>query len=301
MKTKIFIPLLTLILISCNNDIEHRLASGHFEAEERVISAELPGKIQLIKFQEGEFVKKGELIAIQDTATLFLSVEKVRATMSALRQKLSSADAQVAVLLEKQDYLKRELSRIEKLVESKAVPQKQKDDLEGELLVVKRQIEATKSTMSTANRSILSELQPLEAQIRILNQQISTAYIKSPISGMVVQIFTHDGEFAGPGKPVMKIADTDNMEFRMYLTGEQLAEMRIGQKVSVRPVGKDGGTLYEGELYWISTEAEFTPKNIQAADEKAQLVYAAKVRLKNDGTLKVGMPADYVQNNIGLE
>lgn len=290
---KTLYPILFLVILDgCQPSSGSDVSGGTFEATERIISAEVPARIIKMNVKEGQTVESGDLLFIQDTVPLWLQVQKIEAQMKAIQLKLRTAEGDLAVLWERRDYVKREIDRVTKLVEVEALPPKNLDDLHAELQVIVRQIEALKSNLSMANRSILSELGPLEAQHEIAIDQLRRCKMRALTSGTIQQIYTRDAEFAGVGKPVLRLANLNELEFKMYLTARQLSDIKIGDTVTVRQSGL--AKNYEGIIVWVSSEAEFTPKNIQTADEQASLVYAAKAIVKNDGFLKAGMPGEFV-------
>ena len=300
LKSAFIVTIISFVGVSCSNLDSESIAYGHFESDERVISAELPGKLIELKVKEGMRVKGGDLIAISDTMQIHLNIQKVKATLGAVSLKTRSMGEEIEVLNQRKKYLENEIIRFEKLLADGAATPKQVSDLKSEVDVIDKQISAIRSNQNQANRAILSEIKPLEASLELLKDQLNNSKIISPVDGIILQVFTHEGEFAGPGKPIAKIGLIDEMELKVYLTGAQLSSIKLGDKANVR-IATSIESILTGEVFWISEEAEFTPKNIQTADEKSNLVYAAKIRVKNDGTLKNGMPGEIILGKTTVE
>ncbi len=200
---------------------------------------------------------------------------------------------QVNVLQEQKENLVREKRRLENLFSDHAATQKQLDDINGEIQVVDSRMLATHSQMSTSNQGTLSEIAPMEMQVAQINDQLKKSYVTSPIDGVVLSKYAERGEFVSTGKPLFKVADLKTMELRVYVSGDQLADLQLGQIVEVL-IDKDKKTnrVLQGKISWVSSQAEFTPKIIQTKEERVNLVYALKVATLNDGTLKIGMPGE---------
>ena len=277
-------------LISCGTDNEKPDAHGNFEADEIILSSQIAGEVISSTVEEGDEVDQGHQLIQIDTTALYLQKNHIKARISALRQKLQDIPIQLSVYYERKNNLEREILRVKNLLEKGAATQKQFDDLTGELDVVKSQINAMKSQLSTANRGILAEIEPLQWNIRQIDHQIELSRIASPIKGTIINDFIEKGETASPGKPLVKLANLDRMVLRAYLSGDQLSNVVIGDEVSVIA---DGISEITGKLIWISSRAEFTPKNIQTREERVNQVYAVKVEVENkEGRLKIGMPGE---------
>jgi len=310
--------IISVAFTACNNSEKGYDASGSFEAIERTISAEATGKIQSLNIREGQQLKAGQVIGSIEVKGLFLQSEQVQAGINAIQEKTNSATAQVAVLqsqLKTQESqvktlqqqianLDKEISRFQNLVNANAVPKKQLDDLIGQKLVlekqlnaaqtqtgvIKSQIQATKYNVNTQNRAILSEIEPNKKKLEIIEEQIKNGTIINEFDGTVTTKIAHDGEFTSIGQPLYKIADLSNIILRAYITGNQLPQVKLNQEVIVRTDNGNGGFKETtGVITWISSKAEFTPKTVQTKDERANLVYAIKVKVENDGTYKMGM------------
>ena len=295
MKYIIFL-LLVWSIAACQREQDSD-AYGNFEATEVIISAETNGRLNDFSVEEGEQIKPEMKLGVIDTTQLYLEKQQLIYSIAALKSKIQDVKVQVNVLQEQKANLLREQKRLQDLFKDHAATQKQLDDINGEIQVVDSRILATRSQMSTSNQGILSEIAPLEARVAQINDQLKKSYVTTPIAGLVLAQYAENGEFVTIGKPLFKVADLKNMELRVYVSGYQLADIRLGQPVRVL-VDKDKKTnrSLEGKITWVSSQAEFTPKIIQTKEERVDLVYAVKVATINDGTLKVGMPGEVAFN-----
>ncbi len=295
MKRINILPLIaTFILVSCGNKDNANDAFGNFEAIEIIVSAENNGKLLSFDIDEGYRVDSGEVVGLIDTLQLNLQKTQIQTSIKSLYAKIPEIKPQIDVLKQKLDKAEFELARNQRLVKSGAVPKKIIDDYTAEILVIKRQIDATVSTLTTQQQSILSEIKPMEAQIDIIEDLISRSIITNPIKGTVLTRFAHAGELASQGKPLYKIADVDNIILRAYIGEQQLGDVEIGKTVSVLTDNSQGEfDTTQGVITWISSKAEFTPKVIQTKEQRINLVYAIKIDVKNsNGKYKIGMPAE---------
>jgi len=313
MNTKNFILLLSLAaIVSCGKKNDQYDVSGTFEADETIVSSEVTGKIIDLKINEGDTVKAAQVVGSIDAENLQLQKEQVEASMNALEEKTTDISPQITLLQDQVkvqqsqlDNLYHERSRTENLVKADAAPRKQLDDINAQIDVVKNQIATNmqqmnvqKNNAATQNRSILSEKKPLQKKAEQIQEQIQRANIVNPANGTVITKYAEAGEVTSAGKALYKIADLSNITLRAYITGDQLAQIKLGQQVKVIiAAGDDKKKEYAGTLRWISDKAEFTPKTIQTKDERANLVYALKISVKNDGYLKLGMYADVDLNS----
>ena len=320
MKKHIFI-LSIFALFSCNNSAESYDASGTFEADEILVTAKANGTILNLNLEEGQHLKRNEKVGEIDPKNVELQKEQIIATIDAIDQKTNSAlpqiqvlqtqistqSANVSILQEQLQNAVRERNRTANLVAKDAATKKQLDDANGQIKVIQKQIAAaqsqlsvlqqqistTKENVSLQNRAILSERKPTQKKIEQIDEQLKNNSIESPISGMVLTQYLNQGEFATVGKPIFKIANLEVMTLKAFITGDQLPQIKIGQQVKVLLEAGEGKTKeLPGTIYWISSKAEFTPKTIQTKNERANLVYAAKIHVKNDGYLKIGMYGD---------
>ena len=304
MKNYLFIIVALSLLGACKNKADIPDASGTFEAQEVIVSSELPGKIMSLNVEEGMLVAKDSTVGIVDATGISLQKEQVEASIKSLREKTSNVQPQVqllqnqlAVQESRLSSLQKEKERFERLVKADAATQKQVDDLVAQIDLVQREMKVTaqqiavqKSAVSTQNRGILSESDPLRKRVAQLEDQMNRSRIVNPIAGTILTKYAEAGEITATGKALYKIADLSTLNLRAYVSGVQLPQIKLDQAVKVLiDDGKKGYKEYPGTIVWISDKAEFTPKTIQTKEERANLVYAIKVRVKNDGFLKIGM------------
>lgn len=289
MKRIIYIAAIILTVSSCGKKAEFD-AQGTFEATEVVVSSEATGRILSFEIEEGMQVKAGMKVGLIDSLQLHLQYKQLSAQLSALLDSRPDIKAQVASLREQIAKQKIELRRVKNMLKDSAATQKQYDDIKTQIRVLEKQLSATLSTLDKSTASINNNAEALEAQIAALADRISKCRIVSPIDGTVLVKYAETGELATMGKPLMKIADLDNIYLRAYFTSNQLANLKLGDEVTV--TADFGGSEhydYAGCITWISSESEFTPKTIQTKDSRANLVYAVKIAVKNDGRLKIGL------------
>lgn len=298
-------------LASCSDSSDKADASGTFEAQEVVVSSEIAGKILTFDIEEGQTFDQDKVVGVVDAENLVLQKEQVEASIRALQQKTADIGPQVDLLKNQLRVqtsqlanLHHEQKRITSLLKEDAATGKQLDDVNAQIDVLQKQMGVTRqqinvqqSVISTQNRSILSEDQPMQKRAEQLSDQIKRAHITNPIRGTVITKYAEAGEVTSPGKALYKIADLNTLTLRAYISGSQLPEVKLGQRVNVRvDKGEDDYKNFGGTITWISDKAEFTPKTIQTKDERANLVYAIKVEVKNDGYLKIGMYGDVILN-----
>lgn len=300
-----------LILASCSSNKINYDAAGNFEADEVIVSAQQNGELLSYTVQEGEHLAEGAVVGQIDVTIPELQKEQAEAAIAALKKKTTTSSEQIdvvkkqlAVQQSQLQHLYDEQQRTQNLVKEDAAPRKQLDDinaqidqLQKQMAVTRQQIGVYQSNTSTQNRSILSEKAPLEKTVQQFQAQIDKGQIVNPINGTVLTNYALKGEMAVVGKPLYKIANTDTLTLRAYITGEQLPQIKLQQPVQVRIDGGDKKyKTYPGIITWISDKSEFTPKTIQTKDERANLVYAIKVKVKNDGYLKIGMYGEVLFN-----
>lgn len=287
---KSVLVLFTGLLISCSNENGKFDATGTFESEEVIVSSEAMGKLLKFEVEEGMPLKKNQIVGLVDTTQLYLKKKQLQSTIKSVLSKQPDIPTQLAAIKEQIATAEREKNRIENLVSSDAATTKQLDDINSQLEVLNKQYEATKSSLTITKQGIQSETLPLIAQVEQIQDQINKSIIKNPIDGTVLTRYTKQDEITSSGKALYKIADLSEMILRAYINGDQLGQVKLDQKVKVYVDKGDGEQKeLEGEVYWVSSKAEFTPKTIQTKDERANLVYAIKVRVKNDGYVKIGM------------
>jgi HlyD family secretion protein len=277
-------------IISCNNNNDEFDATGNFEAQEVIISAEGTGRIVEFNIDEGNLLTADKIVGYIDTIQLHLRKKQLQYSVRAVLAKQPDALTQLSTIEEQIATAKHEKGRAEKLLKEDAATQKQLDDINAQINLLEKQLKATKSSLSITTQSLYSETLPLKAQIEQLEDQIKRSTIVNPINGTVLAKYAEENEMAAAGKALYKIADLSSLILRAYISGSQLSSVKTGQTVTVRVDGRDEDyKSYEGIITWIADQAEFTPKTIQSKDERANLVYAIKIKVKNDGFLKTGM------------
>lgn len=296
--TNYIIASLLLVATSCNRNGSEFDATGNFEADEIIISAEASGKILQLNVEEGTELKSQTLIGFIDTTQLYLRKKQLEYSISAVNAKQPNATVQLAAITEQIETAKREKKRIENLLKDDAATQKQLDDLNSQLDLLQRQYAATQSTLNITKQSLQSETLPLKAQLEQVQDQIAKSKIINPVNGTVLSIYAKQNEVVNPGKALYKIADLSTVILRAYISGSQLSQIKLGQSVKVFVDAPDDGYKeYAGTITWVSDKAEFTPKTIQTKEERANLVYDVKIDVKNDGYLKLGMYGEVLFNN----
>ncbi len=292
------------LVSSCNQNKIKTDASGVFESDEVIVSAQQNGQILSFSIKEGDTIRKGAIIGDIDMSNSIIQKQQVQATIQALGEKTTNPQPQIE-LVKKQVAVQqsqlaqqiRERTRTENLLKADAATQKQLDDinaaidqLKKQIAVNEQQIALYKSNIATQNSTVLSEKAPLEKSAAQIQDEINKGKIVNPISGTVLTKYALQGEMTTTGKALYKIADLDTLSLRAYVTGSQLTAIKLGQRVKVyADYGTKNYKEYAGQVSWISDQSEFTPKTIQTKDERANLVYAVKIRVKNDGYLKLGM------------
>lgn len=305
-----------VIIASCTDKNNGYDASGTFEAEEVIVSAEQNGQLISFAVNEGDSLSTGAVVGLIDSTHLVLQRQQVQSTIQSLSAKTADVQPQVVLLKDQLavqqsqlDHLMNERDRYERLVKAEAATQKQLDDMNAQVDQLKKQMQVTQqqikvqlSNTGTQNRSIMSESDPLQKQVALINQQLSKATIINPVTGTVLAKYAEQGEIAAAGKALYKIADLSYLNLRAYITGAQLSQVKLNQSVKVLvDDGADQYKTYDGTVTWISNKAEFTPKTIQTKDERANLVYAIKIKVKNDGYLKIGMYGEVKLNTPVLK
>jgi HlyD family secretion protein len=278
---------LTIALISCNNNNKAD-GYGNFETVEITVSAENNGKLNQFSVEEGQTLKKGEIIGLIDTIPLALKKEQLLVSKSIISSKSSGVLSQISVLKAQLKTAKISQNRTQNLIKENAATQQQLDDINGKIVVIHQQIRS----VEIQNAPVVNELKSIDVQISQLEDQLQKSKITNPIDGTVLVKYAEPNEITSFGKPLYKIADVSTMQLKVYISEKQLASIKIGQKVTVKIDSNKYLKNYEGTISWISSEAEFTPKIIQTKEERVNLVYAVKVDVKNDGSLKIGMPAE---------
>lgn len=283
----------SLALAACGDKEVEYDASGIFETTEIIVSAQTTGELTALTAEEGRTVEAGERLGCVDTVQLALKKRQLSASLTATDSKRLDRKRQVAALRQQIDNLQREKARFSELLKADAATEKQVDELDYQIAILQRQLEATEEQINSSNSSLDGQSSGIEAQLAQVEDQIRKSVAASPIKGTILAKYAEPGEYVVPGKPLFKVADISRMKLRAYLTADQLTTLKIGQKVTVyADQGKTDRKAYEGIVVWIADEAEFTPKTIQTREERANLVYAVKIAVSNDGLIKRGMYGD---------
>ena len=289
MKKIIILALLPVLIAGCSGRDDLSDAYGNFETIEYLISAEGNGKILELDLEEGAVITAGQVVGVIDTIPLHLQVVQLKAKIKAIRTQKSGVRAQIEVQKTQRQTLLVEKKRLENLLKDNAATGKQMDDLNGQLNTLDQQIIATQSNYETID----SEMRAMEAQVKMVEDKLRRNIIVNPMEGTVLEKFAEPFEMAMAGKALYKIADLKRMILRVYISGDQLADVNIGQRAEVLiDEGDNSQQSLEGKVTWISDKSEFTPKIIQTKEERVNLVYAVKVEVRNDGRLKIGMPGE---------
>lgn len=286
------ILVLGLLLMGCGKEEQKNRATGVFEATEVTISAETPGRLLDMKAEEGQAVQQGQFLGQLDTLQLHLSKLQVEANQLSILAGKPNTAAEIRATQRELEKLNLERERTEKLLAGGVATEKQLDDLVAKIQVLEARLNAQRTNLSASSGAVDAQYEAMAVQIEQLEEQIDRCALSAPIDGVVLNKYYEKGEFVGAGMPLFKIADVEHMILRAYLNGEQLSGLQLGQEVSVEAeMGSTEYQSYTGQVTWISEKAEFTPKTIQTQDERANLVYAIKVSVVNDGNLKIGMYA----------
>lgn len=289
------IPFFLILLYSCSSDEKGTDATGVFEATEIIVSAESSGKLLSFTIQEGDDLKQGQSLGQIDSTQLYLNKLQVEANQLALLSSMPDVQSQLNAIESEIDKAEFEKKRIEKLLAADVATQKQLDDINAQIEILKANLKAKKKGLNINTRAIIAQSEAMEAQINLINDQLKRSTISSPIDGTVLVKYAEEGELTAMGKPLFQVANLERMILRAYVTGDQLPLIQIGKIIKVlAEIGTDGNQEYEGQVTWISGKSEFTPKTIQTQDERANLVYAIKIAVPNDGNLKIGMYAGII-------
>lgn len=289
MKPIKFLPFL-LLLAACNNGTPKYDATGTFEDTDVIVSAEASGKLLSFDIEEGTALKAGQQVGIIDTIQLYLKKLQLEASVKSVEGQRPDIIKQVAATKEQIVQAKRERDRVANLLRVGAANQKQLDDAESLLGVLQKQLVAQNSTLKNSDQSLTWQSSSVGIQVAQMEDQLRKCHIASPLTGTVLAKYAEAGELAALGTPLFKIADMEQIYLRAYITSEQLANVKLGQKATVyADYGDDIRKEYPGVVTWISDTSEFTPKTILTKNERANLVYAVKIAVKNDGMLKIGM------------
>ena len=294
MKTiKLFVISVTAVLYSCNSSNSDYDASGIFETTEVIVSARGNGELKQFDIEEGQEISPNITLGYIDTTQLALKRQQLIATLSATDSRKLDENRQLATIRQQIANLKTEQHRFEELVKVNAASQKQLDDINYNLEVLEKQLSATSEQIGSNNTSLTGQSASIAAQVAQIDDQISNCIVYSPIKGTVLSKYAEQGEFVVAGRALFKVGNVEDIKLRAYITAGQLTTLQIGQSVKVyADLGENNRKEFKGTVSWISDEAEFTPKTIQTRDERANLVYAIKILVRNDGTIKRGMYGD---------
>lgn len=289
MKKIIYITILSSVFFSCSKDEEKADGYGSFEATEITVSAQANGELYSFDLEEGQQIDKDVQVGYVDTVSLQLKKEMLYSQQDVIKAQSKGVLSQIAVLQEQIKVIEVNKDRVEKLLADGAATQKQLDDINGEILVRQSQIKSIESQ----NAPVVSQLKSIEAQLNEVNELIEKSKVVNPITGTVLEKYVENNEVVNFGKPLYKIADLTTIYLKAYISETQLSEVKLGQEVKVNIDSGDGMKTYTGTVSWISSNAEFTPKIIQTKEERVNLVYGIKVRVENDGAIKIGMPGEF--------
>jgi HlyD family secretion protein len=287
---KLYYLFLLLLTAGCNDQEAPYDASGVFETTEVIVSSELNGKLISLDLDEGSVLSRDTPVGQIDTIQLHLKKRQLVASKNAVLSGRPDVQSQIKATEREIAKWQQEKKRVEKLLAGDVATQKQLDDINAQLDILNSKLDAQKSSLNTNVSALESQAETFDVQIEQVNDQLARSVITSPISGTVLTKYAESGEVAGMGKPLFKVGDLENMILRAYVTSDQLASLSLNQKIKVlAEFGESELRQYDGQVTWISSESEFTPKTIQTQDERANLVYAIKVKVRNDGDLKIGM------------
>lgn len=282
------ILLSVILLISCKKTEDEADAYGNFEAEEILLSAETPGKIVQMQVDLGDQIKTGDTLALIDTTTQSLQMQQLFARKKAVLAQKPQLKAQMEVTHQQLENVQRDYARIQKMHKDGAATEKQMDDAEGQLLVLKKQIEAINTQMATIDANVAE----ITAQQKLITKQIEDCFLTAPSSGTILNKYAEPGELVSPGKTLFKMANLSTLDLRIFVSGKQLSSIKLGDELTVQTDDVSGMYSDKGVVTWISSKAEFTPKTIQTKEERVDMVYAVKLKVKNTGRYKLGMPAE---------
>jgi len=290
MKKIVIISLIALSFTACKDSENQSDAYGNFEAVDILVSAQAQGELTELNIEEGQKIAENTSVGKIDTTRITLQINQLKSQKIATGTQIVNIQAKIKVAEVQVQNLQTEINRLKNLVENGAAPSQKLDNLNQQMAVLKQNIQA----LQTQKNSVGAQIQVIEAQKKILENQLSKCNIINPINGTILKIYVRKGELAAPGKPIYKIADLSSLELKAYISGAQLPNVKLGNKVKVYiDKNQEENTELEGIVSWISSNAEFTPKIIQTKEERVNLVYAIKVKVPNkEGIIKIGMPGE---------
>ncbi len=293
MMKSLIIPVILLLAAGCGRGDSEADAWGTFEAEDVIISSETSGRIVLMNVTEGTEVVGGAVIAVTDTVMAVLQRAELDAVTAQAQARLAGIAAQDAVIRQQMDNLNINIDRTRLMLTDGAATQKQLDDITGQMEVLRRQSDAN----NTQRLAVAAEMQGVGAKRALLNEQIARSTIRAPFDATVIETYASAYEVTAAGKPLARIADMKTMELKVWVSGAQLAEVKLGTECTVRiDDGEKGFRDFTGTVKHVSEKAEFTPKIIQTKEERVTLVYAVTIEVPNDGSIKAGMPGEAIFN-----
>ena len=294
--------MMMLLSSACKNNESEPDAYGNFEAVETIVSARTEGYLEKFTIQEGQVLEAGQEVGLVDTTQLYLKKQQLIANKNGLREKLPSIQPELDVLKAQIAIQEREKTRVENLLKVGAATGKQLDDINAQINILKSQLSARKSQLNTQTSATLSESQPIQEQIAQINDQLAKSHILNPEKGVVLVKYAEPGETVRYGTPLYKTGDLEQIILRAYVAEDQLSKVKLNGDVKVRIDIADGAFKYfDGKVEWISSQAEFTPKIIQTKEDRVNMVYAVKIRIKNTGEIKIGMPGEVFLNANSTE
>ena len=278
------------MMAACGGNEREYDATGTFEATETTVFAEQSGALLTFNVNEGDMIEAGKEVGLVDTTQVWLKIQQLGATKAVFQSQKPDMEAQIAAIRQQLAKAQQDEQRYRELVADGAAPSKMLDDETNQVKVLQRQLVAQQSALSTSTRSLDKQMVATDIQVNQLRDHLQKCHVVTPTKGTVLEKYVERGEFVTVGKPLFKIADTEDMFMRAYVTSAQLQNIKLGQKVTVfADYGDDQRKEYRGTVSWISSRSEFTPKTILTDDERADLVYAVKIAIKNDGFVKIGM------------
>ncbi len=282
-----------VLLASCSDGLGDYDATGTFDADEVLVSSEVSGAILRFDVSEGDQLKQGQVVGLIDSVQLFLQKQQLEANIKALEASRPDVASQLAPLEEQLSKQLQEKTRVENLLKAEAATTKQLDDINSAILVLEKQLEAQRTALDQSRAGTDAQVAAMQAQVAQLDDRLGKCHLAAPMSGTVLAKYAHTGELTSAGRPLFKLADMEHVYLKVYVTSTQLGDIRLGQEVQVRAdFGDEQYRHYDGRIIWISDKSEFTPKNIYTSDDRANMVYAVKVAVPNDGYLKLGMYGD---------
>lgn len=290
MKKGLFIIALAILVAGCKSVNDGLVGSGSFEATEVLVSSEANGRVLAWDIEEGSVLKAGQQVGLIDTTQLYLQKEALLRSGKGVRAARPNVTTQTKAIEVQLEDLRAQKARTARLLEAGVATRKQLDDIETGIAALESQLAASRSTLSNSNAQISAQSSAIDVQVDQVDDLIARSVVRSPIDGTVTATYINRGELAGQGRPLFRVANLSEMYLRAYVQGDKLGKLKLGDTLEVQVDGAEGEKrLYDGVITWISNVAEFTPKTVQTEDERSNLVYAIKVKVANDGYLRIGM------------